>query len=177
MDGLGVMSMPGERLRRVGELLRAEISEVLLREVRDPGLHGLLTITGVKVSADLAHAQVFVSVMGEDEEIASSFDALSRAEPFIRALLKSRLDLRRVPVLDFKLDDTAVRAQRIEKLIRVLREEAGKQGEGDEEEQAKEPVGEHGGDGDEGEEGDGDTGEGRDAEAPGGAGAGGSDER
>lgn len=115
--------MPTERQRRVAELLRAEISVILLKEVRDPGIHGLLTLTGVKVSPDLAYAQVFVSVLGDDEAAASSFDALRRAAPYIRALLRDRLDLRRVPELTFEMDDTPARAQRIEEIIRNLREQ------------------------------------------------------
>lgn len=125
--------MPTERQRRVAELLRAEISAILLKEVRDPGIHGLLTLTGVKVSPDLAYAQVFVSVLGDEEAAAGSFDALRRAAPYIRALLRDRLDLRRVPELTFHMDDTPARAQRIEALIRALRKEREAEGSGDEE--------------------------------------------
>jgi ribosome-binding factor A len=109
-----------DRQRRVGELLRAEISDILRREVRDPGLHGLVTVTSVRVSVDLAYAQVHASIYGDEETVAASLAALRRAAPFIRALLRQRLDLRRVPELTFHLDDTAARAQRIESLLRQL---------------------------------------------------------
>ena len=109
-----------ERQRRVGELLRAEISEILLREVRDPGIHGLVTVTSVEVSVDLAHARVYASVYGDDAAVAQTFAALRRAAPFIRALLRRRLDLKRVPELAFHLDDTPARADRIERLVRQL---------------------------------------------------------
>ena len=123
-----------ERQRRLGELLRAEISEILLREVRDPGIHGLVTITGVRVSADLGHALVFVSIYGEEGQIPQTLDALDRAGPFMRALLRERLDLRRIPELNFRLDDTPARAQRIEMALKKLREEGALPPEEDEEE-------------------------------------------
>lgn len=109
-----------ERQRRVGELLRAEISEILLREVRDPGIHGLVTITGVEVSVDLAHARVYASIYGDAAAVADTMAALRRASPFIRALLLRRLDIKRVPELVFYLDETPARADRIERLIRQL---------------------------------------------------------
>jgi ribosome-binding factor A len=117
--------MPSERQRRVGELLRAEISQMLLRELDDPGIQGLVTITGAKVSPDFSHALVFVSVYGEESATESTLEALGRARQFIRARLKERLDLRKIPEIEFALDDTAARAQRIEEAIRKLREERG----------------------------------------------------
>ena len=109
-----------ERQRRVGELLQAEISDILLREVRDPGIHGLVTITGVEVSVDLAHARVYTSIYGDAAAVDDTMAALRRASPFIRALLLRRLDIRRVPELVFYLDETPARADRIERLIREL---------------------------------------------------------
>ncbi|MBC7289270.1 MAG: 30S ribosome-binding factor RbfA [Armatimonadetes bacterium] len=109
-----------ERQRRVGELLQAQISDILLREVRDPGIHGLVTITGVEVSVDLAHARVYASIYGDAGDVAQTMAALRRASPFIRALLVRRLDIKRVPELSFHLDETAARAERIERLIRRL---------------------------------------------------------
>ncbi len=127
-----------ERQRRVGELLQAEISDILLREVRDPGIHGLVTITGVEVSVDLAHARVYASIYGDAAAVADTMAALRRASPFIRALLLRRLDIKRVPELVFYLDETPARADRIERLIRELHPgqageaEAGEAGEADE---------------------------------------------
>ena len=117
--------MPSERQRRVGELLRAEISQMLLRELDDPGIQGLVTFTGAKVSADFSHALIHVSVYGTEDEVESTLATLQKASGFMRALLKERLDLRKIPNLEFVLDDTAARAQRIEQKIRELREERG----------------------------------------------------
>jgi len=114
-----------ERQRRLGELFRAEISEILLREVRDPGLRGLVTLTGVRVAADLSVAVVFVSVYGQEQDAEDTLAALDRSAPFMRALLRERLDLRRIPELLFQLDDTPARAQRIEETLRHLHEQEG----------------------------------------------------
>lgn len=119
--------MPSERQKRVGELLRAEISQMLLRELDDPGLQGLVTITGAKVSADFSHATIYVSVYGDEDEVRSTLETMRRAKSFMRALLRERLDLRKIPELEFTLDDTAARAQRIEQKIRELREERGEE--------------------------------------------------
>ncbi len=119
--------MLSERQRRVGELVRAEISQMLLRELDDPGIQGLVTFTSVKVSADFSHAVVHVSVYGTEGQVESTLESLQRAAGFIRSLLKERLDLRKIPVLEFVLDDTAARAQRIEQTIRELREERGEE--------------------------------------------------
>ena len=119
--------MLSERQRRVGELVRAEISQMLLRELDDPGIQGLVTFTSVKVSADFSHALVHVSVYGTEGQVESTMGSLQRAAGFIRSLLKERLDLRKIPVLEFVLDDTAARAQRIEQTIRELREERGEE--------------------------------------------------
>jgi ribosome-binding factor A len=111
----------------VGELVRAEISQMLLRELDDPGIQGLVTFTSVKISADFSHAVVHVSVYGTEGQVEGTLESLQRAAGFIRSLLKERLDLRKIPVLEFVLDDTAARAQRIEQTIRELREERGEE--------------------------------------------------
>ncbi|MGD9519565.1 MAG: 30S ribosome-binding factor RbfA [Armatimonadota bacterium] len=114
--------MQTERQRRLGELVRAEISDILLREVRDPGLRGLVTITDVRVAADLSSALVYVSIYGAEEDAKATLEALTRIGPFIHALLRDRLDLRRIPTLLFRRDQTAARAQRIEETLRHLHE-------------------------------------------------------
>ncbi len=134
--------MPTERQRRLGELFRAEISDILLREVRDPGIRGLVTLTGVRVAADLATAVVFASVYGKPEDAKTTLEALQRTAPFIRALLRDRLHLRRIPQIVFRLDETPARAQRIEEALRHLHENetpAGEAEEGDEAGDAEQP--------------------------------------
>ena len=92
------------RTERVNELIRAELSDLLLREVRDPRLGGLISITRVEVTPDLYNARVFVSVMQEPAERTAALRALNAAASFLHRELKQRLQMRRIPFLVFKLD-------------------------------------------------------------------------
>ncbi len=107
------------RRERVAQELRARIAEVLGRHVRDPRLQ-LLTVTDVEVSADLSFARVYYRPLEDPEAVER---ALVKAKPFIRRRLAEGLHLRRVPEIDFRLDPTRERAQRVEEILRDLEEE------------------------------------------------------
>ena len=92
------------RMERVNQLLREELSHLTQRELKDPRLATLMTITEVDVSPDLRHARVYVSVMGEAEEQQAAIDALSAAAGFLRRGLRGRLKLRNIPDLQFHRD-------------------------------------------------------------------------
>ncbi len=112
--------MPSRRLKQVADLLREELSRLLEREVKDPGL-GFVTLTGVEPSPDLRHARVYFSVLGDEEAVQQSQAALERAAGFLRRELGRRLTLRQVPELHFVLDRSGERAQRISDLLRQAR--------------------------------------------------------
>lgn len=109
--------MPTQRQLRVNNLLQHEIAQIATRELHDPDL-GFITITGVEVTVDLRHARVFVSVLGSEADKRKSMGALIRARHFIRGLIGERIELRNVPELTFRLDETAERAERIERILR-----------------------------------------------------------
>ena len=92
------------RTERVNDLIRDELSDLLLRKVRDPRLGGLISLTRVEVTPDLYNAAVFVSIMGEPEEQAVAMRVLNAAASFFHRELKQRLQIRRVPFLVFRLD-------------------------------------------------------------------------
>jgi ribosome-binding factor A len=92
------------RTERVSELIRHELSDLLLRELRDPRLDGLISITRVEVSPDLYNARVFVSVMSETASPQDALKALSAAAGYLHKELVHRLEMRRVPFLAFHLD-------------------------------------------------------------------------
>lgn len=109
------------RTTRVNELLRAEISDLILREVKDPRVgEGMVTITEVRVSPDLRHATVFVSHLGTEEERAHALDGLQRAAPFMHRELVHRLKMRTVPELVFRFDPSIERGARLSDLIRKV---------------------------------------------------------
>lgn len=109
----------GRRQDRLNDLLREEIS-TLLREVKDPRLAGLVTITRVEVSEDLAHARVFVSVLGTEAQWGSTMQALASAAGFLRRELAHRLTLRRIPELHFMADTSLEKAGRVLELMHQL---------------------------------------------------------
>ena len=114
-----------QRLERVEELLRNELSLILQREVRDPRVQ-LATVSRMSVSRDLAHAEVWVSVLGDDpEQREGAIEALTRAQGFIRSQLARRVKIRAVPHLVFKLDRGAEHSQKITELLENLNHEHG----------------------------------------------------
>jgi ribosome-binding factor A len=108
--------MPGRRPERLAEQIREEVSLIIAGEVEDPRV-GFATVTDVKLSADLRHAKVYVSVIGSENEVKGSLVALRHASGFIRHQLGAVLRMRHTPELHFAHDDVEVRAARIEELL------------------------------------------------------------
>lgn len=108
--------MASRRQRRVAQQIHRELSQLLLREVRDPRL-AEVTITEVRVTPDLLLARIYFSVLGEAEAEREAMAALERAKGFLRSQLAERLSLRFMPELDFMLDKSAAYGQRIEELL------------------------------------------------------------
>jgi ribosome-binding factor A len=113
--------MEGRRPGRLAGQVQAEISEIFQRKIKDPRL-GFVTVTRVKLTADLRHASVYFSVMGGEADVARSVACLESASNFIRSELGRRLRVKHVPDLKFFYDDTAIKGARIEKILKHLRE-------------------------------------------------------
>lgn len=116
------MTIPGRRPERLGEQIRQEISALVTAGLRDPRI-GFATITAVRLTPDLRQARVFVSVLGSAEEQQRSLAGFRAARSYIRRELAHRLEIRRMPELEFTLDQSAERAARIEELLRQGRPE------------------------------------------------------
>jgi ribosome-binding factor A len=114
--------MQGSRPARVGDQIRAELAEILAREVKDPGI-GFITITHVKVSADLQVARVYYTTLGDAKARQDTAKALERARPFLRRQIAERVRLRRAPELAFQYDESIGRQERIEALLEEIRGE------------------------------------------------------
>ena len=95
----------GTRADRVGDQIRAEISDMIARELHDPGF-GFLTITRVRVTSDLQLARVYYTTLGDSEARRNTERAFGRASSFIRRQLGRRLRLRRIPELEFVFDES-----------------------------------------------------------------------
>jgi ribosome-binding factor A len=103
-------------MRRVDEAVREVLSDVLAHEVKDPRV-GFVTVTDVKTSPDLSHARVYVSVLGDAEAVSASLEGLRSAQGFLQGRIGGELRLKHTPTLTFFHDDTAERAQRLERLM------------------------------------------------------------
>ena len=113
----------GHRPDRVGEQIRDELSRLLSRgAVHDPGI-GFITLTRVHVSPDLQQARVFYTSLGDPKARKETARALERATPFLRRQIGGALRLRRVPELEFRFDESIENQDRIEQILRDLKEE------------------------------------------------------
>ena len=120
----------GSRPERVGEEIREELSDLLAREVHDPGI-GFITLTRTKVSPDLQLVRVYYTTMGDEKARKDTQRALERATPFLRRHIGARVRLRRVPELRFTFDESIENQARIEKILVDLAEERKARGEAD----------------------------------------------
>ena len=107
----------GYHIERVNSLLRQTLSELLLREVKDPRLGGFISITAVDTSSDMKFAKVYVSRLDGDEDRQEILGALATAAGFFRRAMAGSLRLRRIPQLSFKWDDSIERGDRLLRLI------------------------------------------------------------
>jgi ribosome-binding factor A len=112
------------RPHRLAEELKNEISAVISQELHDPRI-GFATVTEVKVSPDLRHARVLISVFGSTEERQQTLDALTGATGFIRRQIGSRIRLRYTPELIFDYDESVERGDRMMRLIEEVSKESG----------------------------------------------------
>lgn len=125
----------GHRPDRVGDQIRQELSELLVRgELHDPGI-GFITLTRVTVTPDLQLARIFYTTLGDANARRETARALERATPFVRRQIGGRLRLRRVPEIEFRFDESIAHQDRIEQILRDLHaadDERGPHGDGSE---------------------------------------------
>lgn len=104
-----------DRRRRVGELIQRELAE-LLRRVKDPGISTMVTIGDVDVSRDLSYADVYYTILGDDDRTATA-DGFRRAAGYLRAELAGRVRMKKMPRLRFHYDESESRARRLDALL------------------------------------------------------------
>ncbi|NUM47070.1 MAG: 30S ribosome-binding factor RbfA [Anaerolineales bacterium] len=110
------------RQQKIAERIREEVSELLIGELTDPRVMGLI-VTDVTVDRELAYATIFVSSYDAEDRKKDVLEGLDSARNFIRYQLSQRIDLRSFPQIRFKWDSTPQRAERIDKLFDALAQE------------------------------------------------------
>jgi ribosome-binding factor A len=108
--------MRSSRMRRVDEAMRAVLSDVIPKQLKDPRV-GFVTVTGVRTSPDLRHARVYVSVLGDEATRGASLDGLRSAHGFLQRRVASELTLKHTPALTFEYDESVDRGMRISQLL------------------------------------------------------------
>jgi ribosome-binding factor A len=103
-------------MRRVDEAIRQVLGDAVQGELKDPRV-GFVTVTDVRTSADLRHARVYVSVLGDAEQREATMAGLRSAHGFLQGKVAAELQLKRTPTLEMHYDDTTDRALRIDALI------------------------------------------------------------
>lgn len=113
------MAREFSRTQRVADHLQRELAKLIQQELRDPRI-GMVSITGVDVSRDLAHARVWFTRLGSDsaEEAGEATKVLNGAAGYLRSLLSRDSNLRTVPQLGFRFDSSVGRGRDMEDLIR-----------------------------------------------------------
>lgn len=134
------MSKPSPRVQRVADQIQRILADLIMREIRDPRL-GMVSVTGVNVSRDFAHAVIYVTVMSSDgggldvqlkemgeldrKQIEDSLAVLNKAAGYLRSLLGKELSLRTTPALQFRYDESIARGRYLSSLIdKALQEDS-----------------------------------------------------
>ncbi|RUT09564.1 ribosome-binding factor A [Dulcicalothrix desertica PCC 7102] len=112
------------RVERVAELIKREVSQMLLNGIKDDRVGtGMVSVTDVNVSGDLQHAKIYVSIYGTQEAKAETMAGLKSATGYVRSELGSRVRLRRTPEVMFVEDDSIERGTNVLSLLNRIRNE------------------------------------------------------
>lgn len=109
--------MSTERALRVAQSIKRELAEMIRRDLKDPRLTGLISITDVECSPDLRATKVFISVFGENINKQAVIECLTEEAGYMRGEICRRLKLRFAPELSFKLDDSLERGAKVSELL------------------------------------------------------------
>ena len=110
------------RMNKVDEELKKEISSIISLELKNPHLTGLISVSKVKTSPDLKYARVFVTMINEKDK-KENLRVLKQASGFIRSLIAKRINMRYTPELVFEFDDSIEYGARIDEIINKISKE------------------------------------------------------
>ena len=108
------------RIEKIQELMKQEISKIILRELKDPRI-GFVTVTGVHITRDLSEATAYVSIMGNEKQVKDSWEGLQSSLGYIRREIGHRVRLRITPELKFEIDKSLDYSEQIQKLLNKIK--------------------------------------------------------
>ncbi|MEE8465262.1 MAG: 30S ribosome-binding factor RbfA [Dehalococcoidia bacterium] len=109
------------RTDRINEQLREEISTILIRQIKDPRLKGVISVTRVVSSGDLRSARVYISVMGGPAKKKTALDGIQSAASFVRRELRDRINMRHTPFMTYELDESLEEADQVLRLMNQIK--------------------------------------------------------
>ena len=112
--------MNSQRLARINDEIKKEVSQLIRHELSDPRIGDMTSVTKVDTSGDLSHCKIYVSVLGNDKENAAALEGLKNAAGFIRKHIAGTVNLRQTPKLSFLLDDSVAQHMKIEAILREV---------------------------------------------------------
>ncbi len=107
------------RLERIDEEYRKELSQIISYELKNPNVTGMISVTKVKVTNDLKFAKVYVSILNS-KNIKDTLAGLKKSSGFIRSELARRVNLRNTPEIIFELDDSLEYGARIDSILKEI---------------------------------------------------------
>lgn len=113
------------RSEKVQELIKQEVSQIILRELKDPRI-GFVTVTQVDITGDLRSAKIYVSLMGSEEQIKDCWTGLQNSLGYIRREIGKRIRLRCTPEISFQLDKSLDYSVHIQELLAKIKENEAK---------------------------------------------------
>ena len=107
------------RMGRIGEEYKKELSQIIDRELKDPSITGMISVTKVKVTNDLKYAKIYISILNSKDEKAT-IEGLKKSSGFIRTELAKRINLRNTPELIFEIDDSMEYGAKIDSILKEI---------------------------------------------------------
>ncbi|NLW59643.1 MAG: 30S ribosome-binding factor RbfA [Firmicutes bacterium] len=114
------------RAERLAVLIKEELGDILQKELKDPRI-GFTSITNVRVSRDMSHAKIYVSVFGDQQQQAATMEGLESARGFIRSELGKRIRLRHTPEISFVFDNSLEEGAKVLSLLNEIKKEGGEE--------------------------------------------------
>lgn len=113
------MQKNANRFNRVDEELKKQVSSIIMNDIKDPHLTGLISVTKAKVTPDLKYAKVYVSILNA-KNIKQDLAILKKSAGLTRSLIAKRMNLRITPEIIFELDDSMEYGARIDSILKEI---------------------------------------------------------
>ena len=113
------MNKNNNRFNRIDEELKKEISNIIMYDIKDPNVTGMISVTRAKVTPDLKFAKVYVSIMNS-KNLKQTLAGLRKSAPFVRSEIARRINLRITPEIIFELDDSIEYGAKIDSILKEI---------------------------------------------------------